>query len=130
MKGKTAKIITAAVMVAGVALWIAWDVVVAAFELWPATISRIALAWGYVNTFTPFAIGVVIGHVWWPVRKVPGYALARYIGLGVLGAVVLVLDLTVLPEVVPIVPFVFGVPVGHFVWSQSTAHMVDSKAKG
>ena len=117
MSLKTAKTITAVAMLVGLALYIGWDIVVAALGLFPATISRISLAWGNVNTFTPFATGVVIGHVWWP-GKVPGYALARYISLGVLGAAVLVLDLTVLPPILPIIPFVVGIPVGHFLWTQ------------
>ena len=122
MSARTAKIITAVAVLVGLALYVGWDIAVAALGVFPATISRMGLAWGYVNTFTPFATGVIIGHVWWP-GKVPPWGVARYIALGAIGVVVLVLDLTALPHIVPIVPFMVGVPVGHFLWTQSKRHL-------
>ena len=122
MKTSTAKIITAVAVLVGLVLYIGWDIAVAALGAFPATISRMGLAWGYVNTFTPFATGVIIGHVWWP-GKLWFKHWARYLVLGGIGVAVLVLDLTVLPNIIPIVPFLAGVPVGHLLWTQAERNL-------
>lgn len=123
MKTRTAKIITAALAIVGLVLYIGWDIVVAYLGITPATISRMGLAWGHANTFTPFATGVVIGHVWWPGNVLRSWGVARHLLLGGIGLIVLVLDLAALPPIVPIVPFMVGLPIGHLLWAQSARHL-------
>lgn len=59
------KKITVAVMAICAAALIGWDIVVAANDTPGDTISEITLAFAMRHPVIPFAVGVLMGHLWW-----------------------------------------------------------------
>jgi hypothetical protein len=109
--------VTAALLVSAAALLIIWDVYVAVTPTPGDTISEIVLDFGRRYATLPLALGVVMGHVTWPVRS-PLAGWTKGIVLAGLGIASLIFDLHGHTSIVPVVPFAFGVVVGHFVWGQ------------
>jgi len=119
MSLKIAKVVTTVIMVTSIAIWICWDIVVAALGLFPATESQILLAFGTVNFVFPAALGALLGHLFWPVEGEIKYQLVRVLSLAVYISVVLSLNIMhVFPEMIPIIPLVLHIPVGHLLWPQ------------
>lgn len=119
MSLKIAKIVTIAIIISTVSLWICWDIVVAALGLFPATESRILLAFAYVNISFPAALGILLGHLFWPVKKEVSHQLARILVMAGYAVALITLNaLRVLPDVVPVLPLVIHIPVGHLLWPQ------------
>ncbi len=115
------------------AIWIStaglivWDIVVAANRESGDTISEIMLAWSSDLWTIPIAWGVLTGHLMWPDAKPPLPLWARLTGLigtGVLGILADILQETaVIPDynVIPIIPVLAGIVLGHFFWPQGNA---------
>lgn len=85
-------------MIAGIAVWIAWDVVVASNKTPGDTISEITLFLARLAPIIPLAVGVVCGHLF-----------GAFDGLA--------------PAIIwirahPLLPFVWGVLSGLLFWSQ------------
>jgi len=119
MSLRVAKIVTISVMVVSVAAWICWDIVVASLGLYPATESQILLVFGYLNISAPSAIGFVLGHLFWPARGKVSYRTLRIVVAATYGVLLIVANvLGYLPEVVPILPLVVHIPLGHLLWPQ------------
>lgn len=119
MSQRVAKIVTIAIMVSTLAVWIAWDIVVAALGIFPATESQILLAAGFFNFAGPAAAGFVLGHLTWPAPEVdhkwwrlgPSIVyFAALFGANFWG---------MLPEMIPVVPLVLHIPLGRLGWPQS-----------
>jgi hypothetical protein len=60
--------ITIAILLACAALLIGWDIYVAANPTPGDTISEITLAFAQKHPVLPFALGVIMGHLFWPQR--------------------------------------------------------------
>lgn len=108
---------TIVVILVGLVGWVAWDVYAALNGVPGDTISEIVLAYSRQVRTLPLALGIVAGHLLWPLSRVN----RRFVRLGVLGALIgltIFLDLWGLPTHVPILYFVVGVPLGHWLWPQ------------
>lgn len=64
------KKVTKALLIAGAAALIVWDVYVVGQPASDAdTISAVMLAWARAHPAIPFAIGFVFGHLLWPQKQ-------------------------------------------------------------
>lgn len=95
----TFKYITSVVMIAGIALWIGWDLIVATNKTRGDTISEITLAISMLAPVLPFAVGFLAGHLF--------------------GAGDWRLPLIEFVKAHPFVPFLIGVPCGMLCWAQT-----------
>lgn len=90
--------VTQIVMLAGILLWIGWDIVVAANRVAGDTISEITLALARRHPIIPLAVGVVVGHL---------FGASRFFEPAV-----------ALVEAHPLAPLFFGILAGAVCWSQ------------
>jgi hypothetical protein len=96
---------------------ITWDIYVAVNAVPGDTISEITLATARRIVFLPLSVGVVSGHLLWPIRKpLAGWWTVAI--LGVVGAAAIVVDVVGHPHIMPAIPFATGVLIGHFGWGQ------------
>lgn len=72
----TGKKITFWLIVLTAALWIVWDIIVAAVWGNEATESVTFLQLGHAHPIIPFAAGVLTGHFWWS-QKVEGKVIVQ-----------------------------------------------------
>lgn len=102
------------------AVIICYDIVIAMFGGPGGTISEVFLRFAWRHPFAPFAWGVLAGHLTWPSYFARTHRRWRIAGLVAVGLAALLVDvLAPLPEVLPIIPVLAGVLVGHYLWSQS-----------
>ena len=66
----TTRQVTILLLVLGVAVWIGWDIVAAMNATAGDTISEVMLGWAKHSPIVPFTLGVVVGHLFWPQRRV------------------------------------------------------------
>lgn len=64
------KWITIGVLAACAAVLIGWDIWVAVNDTPGDTISELALAFAGKHPILPFAVGVIVGHLFWPQARV------------------------------------------------------------
>ena len=108
-------------MVSTTALWIGWDIAVAALGLYPATESRILLVAGYCHVVGPAALGFVLGHIAWPAEgKITHRGLRIGLSVGYFAVLLFLNVLGWLPKVWPILPLVIHLPLGRLGWPQTT----------
>ncbi len=111
--------VTIAIMTTSVAVWIAWDIIVAALGIGRATESQILLVAGFCHFAGPALLGFVLGHITWPAPKVD----YKFWRLGISAVYFSVLFganfWNFLPEVIPVVPLVLHIPLGRLGWPQS-----------
>jgi hypothetical protein len=113
------KTLTIVFLIAATTFICLWDVFVATNPVKGDTVSEIVLAFSFKHWFLPLVLGVVCGHLFWPVVKVED-KWVRLIVLWVIGALCFVLDLAeVFSGIVPILPFLGGLVLGHLLWPQS-----------
>lgn len=115
-----AKKITGWFIIVVTAVIICYDIVIAIFGGPGGTISEVFLRFAWQHPFVPFTWGVLAGHLTWPSKAAHQNRLWRIIGLGLVGAVALAVDVFApLPEVLPILPVCVGVVAGHLLWPQA-----------
>jgi len=120
--------LTAYIFLAFVFGLIAWDVFVAVNDVPGDTISEIVLSWTGRFCVVPFAAGVLMGHIFWTLKKKP----SRWFTIPILLAVtalLLVWDIVTVLKISeslckvwlanhPVVPLLAGTVCGHFLWGQ------------
>lgn len=103
---------------------IAWDIVPALAEGSGDTISEVMLGWAWHHPWIPAASGVLCGHLFWPLRAKLDYLNRTAGGMLVYGVVFLLADVGVTlagqrPTMLPLLPFLPHVVLGHFFWGQA-----------
>lgn len=63
------KKITIGILIACAAILIGWDIYVAANSSSGDTISEITLGFAQKHPVVPFALGVIMGHLFWPQKQ-------------------------------------------------------------
>lgn len=111
--------VTKWVIVAVTAALIVYDIVVAATPPGGDTLSEVIRDFARNWFFIPLTAGVLMGHWFWNTRKV-SMGVWRYWVLGAIGCVALVIDFIAPIRMFPIVPFLLGIPLGHFLWPQQS----------
>ena len=109
--------ITRALLLAGLAAWIGWDIYVAFNSVTGDTISELTLGWSYTYSVIPYAAGVVAGHLWWPGPR-PTNRTLPFLGLAAVSALVAGFDYDT-ATLFPLYPLVTGIVVGHLLWPQA-----------
>jgi hypothetical protein len=104
-------------MLFAVLLLIGWDIWVAANSTPADTISEIVLFYAGRTFILPLSLGVVSGHLLWPIKHRLKVWMIFTIFAIVAGATVF-WDVVGHPHIPPMIPFAFGVLLGHFVWGQ------------
>jgi len=97
-----------------------WDVFVATNKTKGDTISEITLAVSYLTLLIPAAWGIIMGHLFWPMKNI-AYKWERIYVMWGWGAVILGLSIfKVVPGTMVTVPIVFLLHflLGHFLWPQ------------
>jgi len=61
--------ITATIIISTVMAWIGWDIYAAFNREAGDTISEVVLAAAQGKPIVPFAVGMIIGHLFWPQSK-------------------------------------------------------------
>lgn len=109
--------ITGWLILAVTAVAIVYDIVIVIEPTPGDTISRVTLDFAWVHPFVSYAMGVLVGHLMWPMAQ--STRLWRILILAATGAVVLGLDIAgILPRIVPIIPVLIGIVAGHYLWTQ------------
>lgn len=105
-------------MLAGIALYIAYDIVAVSFGGGSATISEITL--GYLTPHPAFAVllGGLFGHLTWPLANNRPNWLKLLLACSVGGTLLALNFFAPLPAIMPLIPFAAGVVLGHFVAPQ------------
>jgi len=97
-----------------------YDTIIAVFGGPGSTISEVFLAFAWRHPFLPFAWGVLVGHLTWPSSNAKKWRVWRIGGLVAVGVVGLLVDiLAPLPEVLPFIPVLVGIGIGHLCWPQA-----------
>ena len=113
------KLITAIIVCAAIVGLIGWDIFVAANPVPGDTISEVFLAFTYKHPFASFAFGVLSGHLTWPRTTNSDHKWTILVSLIAVAIATLVLDLSgILPKMLPIIPLLIGIPIGHLLWPQ------------
>jgi hypothetical protein len=110
------RVITTLLLCASAVGLIGWDVVVALNTVPGDTISELMQEVGYRVRAIPLALGVVMGHLFFPgkhERPAPAW-----LTLGILGVAVGSFDLAFPLKFSPAYPFAVGLPVGWALWPQ------------
>jgi len=117
---KNLRLTTTIIIVATIALLIGWDFI-AEFEGGSAsTISEITLSFLWHHPAICMAFGALVAHLTWPRRKALTWRFQAIV-VGTTLAVVAFVDMMhLLPPMIPLIPVLCGLPVGHFLWSQPT----------
>lgn len=105
-------------MLAGIALYITYDVIAVSLGGGSATISQITL--GYLTPHPAFTalLGGLFGHLTWPMANKRPIWLKLVLACSVGGTLLALNFLAPLPAVTPLIPFAAGVVLGHFVAPQ------------
>jgi hypothetical protein len=96
-----------------------------AYDLWcaftpGATISEVTINFFYRHPVVPFTIGALFGHLSWPtVTTRPHSETVAIVCCYVVAAVSAYLWARI-PSILPVVPLVLGIPIGHLLWPQRT----------
>ena len=114
------KMITSIILIITLAFWVIWDIYVAHNAVKGDTISEITLATSYIAPFIAAAWGVIMGHLFWPMKEITN-KWQKMIALGIWGAILLTLTLfQIIPGNMATVPILFisHFVLGHFLWPQ------------
>lgn len=99
-------------------IWLVYDIIMAANGKKGDTISEVTLFYSFKNSFIPFAVGYLAGHLFWP-RKKEELNIFISIGLGiVLGIITFFINRLSGISFYPIIWMTVGIPLGHFIWWQ------------
>jgi|GEM_PF-2179965 len=103
-----------------IATAIVWDII-AAIEPTPRdTISTVSLEYFWKRPVIPFFLGILIGHMSWPLDHEPNHLKISIPILAVLCIGVLILDLGgYIPRTIPMLIVLVGVICGHLLWPQN-----------
>jgi hypothetical protein len=119
---KKAALITKILIWVATAMLIGWDIVAAAWGEGASTISEIlGEQWSWSISTLPLAWGVLTGHLFWIVRDKVSM---RALRIGILSGIAIasiVMDVIDLYDIMPIIPALLGIPLGHFLWPQQYA---------
>ncbi len=118
---------TVVVIAAALALLIGWDIYVAVNDVSGDTISEIVLSTGYSHPSLPLALGIVAGHLVWP-RERPLFWRKPWTVL-LAGSMVLGLlcfEFLFSLRIIPVVPLLPGILLGHWLWPQSLSSLTSS----
>ena len=112
--------LTKAAILGAAAMLIVWDVIVALNDIADDTISEVVLGWSFRYQSIPFAAGVLVSHLFWPSRRWKPRDQRRAEGwsLVFIAVAFVVIDVTLVGELAPIIPFLPGVLVGKLLWPQ------------
>lgn len=116
-------------------IWAVAVIVIAVDIYWASnsvagdTISEVTLAYSWKYQTIPVAYGILTGHLFWPHHGVVRWRLPRIMVLAALMSAVIAFDVTAYVAVVPIVPMVLSIPLGHLLWPQSTHTAILSTRK-
>ena len=113
----TARRWTILALAAAVLGLIGWDIIVATNDEPGDTISEIVLPFSTKHSSAPSALGVVLGHLFFPSRREsPSWSIAA---LAVLGVAATLLDVFgMIPDITPGIPLAVGAGLGHWLWPQ------------
>lgn len=109
------------IILASCIFYIALDVYWATNTPHGDTISEVTLAFGHKFLFVPAAFGVLTGHLFWPYRTPIKWKWQKMGVMWMIGVLVGISDYLHLIQVTPIIPAVVFIPIGHFLWPQTTA---------
>lgn len=105
-------------MLVGIALYVGWDIYADVRGGPGATISEIALHVMWFHPGLSLIVGGLLGHLTWPSKNPPSDTIILVTGLPVV-AIIAVLDiLHVFPPMMPLMLFLAGMLLGHFVFPQ------------
>jgi len=115
-----AKQVTGWFIILVTAVIIFYDTAIAIFGGPGGTISEVFLAFAWHHPFLPLTWGVLVGHLTWPSAEAKKWRAWRISGLVAVGVVGLLVDIFVpLPEILPFIPVLVGIGVGHLLWPQA-----------
>ena len=115
------KIITSVILIATLALWLVWDIVVATNAPKGDTISEITLAVSYVAPVIPATWGVICGHLFWPMKTITHKWAKIYVMWGWGAFFTMLCVLGAVPGTMVSVPIIFlaHFVLGHYLWPQN-----------
>jgi len=105
-------------------IWIAFGVIVVLDLYWASngvagdTISEVTKAYSWQWQTIPVAYGVLTGHLFWGHHGPVALRWVRYLGICVLVATLVTLDVVDWLDVIPIFPVLIGIPLGRLLWPQ------------
>jgi hypothetical protein len=106
-------------------IWIVYDIIVAFNGKEGDTISEITLFYSFKNSFIPFAIGYLIGHLFWP-RDEEEIKLPVSILFGIaFGISCFVINRFSAITINPIAFVIAGIVLGHILWFQKSKNVGD-----
>lgn len=108
-------VVTKVIMALALVAVIGWDLYVFLTPPDGDTISELLATWAPKWPSLPFAAGVVVGHLFWPVTSIP-HKVARLWTLAVVCGGMLLADILWLDNVLAILPVLAGVVVGRILW--------------
>lgn len=122
-------IITTCIILITIATLIAWDIVAFLKGGSDATISWVSITFFWAHPVFPFAAGILLGHLTWSKPVQPNH-LQELVLLGLGIVALLTMDwFHVLPAMMPLWPFLVGIPVGHAFFAQPVTAL-DKAIKG
>jgi predicted PurR-regulated permease PerM len=114
----TTRYVTISLLLLGILTWLGWDIYAASNVVKGDTISEIVLAFTFRHWFASLVLGVVCGHLFWPVEELRDKWI-RIAVLCVAGIFSFVIDLVgVMGTIFPMLPFLAGIVLGHICWPQ------------
>lgn len=93
------------------------------FDVWAsftprATISEVTLLFFYQHPVAALCTGALFGHLTFPSQYARTHLINMIVVVAFLLIAVAVDRMQWLPHMLPVLPFVIGIPIGHLVWSQ------------
>lgn len=117
--------ITICILIGSATALVAWDIYIVTSRPREDTISEILLDWARRVSFLPYAVGVVIGHLFWPAHgMVPIdwiFSLTALLVIGFVGACVQFIARVTLNgglAISPMIHVTLGILMGHWLWPQ------------
>jgi hypothetical protein len=110
-----------AILVSIVSL-IVWDIITAARGGTGTTISALSYAFMYFHPMLALAVGGLVGHLTWGSPGVPPDRVRELITLAVAAVLLVLVDVfSIVPPMLPLWPFLLGIPIGHAFFGQDIA---------
>ena len=110
------KHVTELVLIVIPLLVIGWDIV-AAFTP-GSTISEICIHLFYAHPVLPLYLGMLFGHLTFPVVSTRPHWITVIIVVVLLALGFLADNMAWLPAMMPVIPLILGIPLGHLLWPQ------------